>query len=60
VEKLAINVDELGQMLGISRPVAYKLIKREGFPAIRIGQRRILIPVDSLREWLNKESGKLS
>jgi excisionase family DNA binding protein len=56
MEKLAINVDEMAQILGISRPVAYRLIKREGFPVIKIGQRRILIPVDSLKEWLNNES----
>ena len=55
-DKLAINVDELAHVLGISRPVAYELIKREGFPAIRVSERRIIIPMDKLNEWLDRES----
>ncbi len=54
-EKLTLSVDEMAQTLGISRPVAYELIKREGFPAIRISERRIIIPVDGLKRWLNSE-----
>lgn len=55
-DKLAINVPELAKMLGVSRPVAYELTKREGFPAIRISERRIIIPVDKLNEWLAREA----
>lgn len=55
-DKLAINVPELAKMLGVSRPVAYELTKREGFPAIRVSERRIIIPVDKLNEWLDRES----
>ncbi|MBQ8248521.1 MAG: helix-turn-helix domain-containing protein [Clostridia bacterium] len=55
-DKLTINVPELAKLLGISRPVAYELTKREGFPAIRIGERRIIIPVDKLNEWLDREA----
>ena len=32
-EKLTVSVDEMAAMLGISRPVAYELTRREGFPA---------------------------
>lgn len=59
-DKLAINVPELAKMLGVSRPVAYELTKREGFPAIRIGERRIIIPVDKLNEWLAREAEKVN
>lgn len=55
-DKLAINVPELAKMLGVSRPVAYELTKREGFPAIRVSERRIIIPVDKLNEWLSREA----
>ena len=51
-----INQTQLAKMLGVSRPVAYELTKREGFPAIRIGERRIIIPVDKLNEWLSREA----
>lgn len=58
-DKLAINVPELAKMLGVSRPVAYELTKREGFPAIRVSERRIIIPVDKLNEWLARESERV-
>lgn len=52
-EKLTVTVHEMAQMIGISRTSAYELTRREGFPAIRISERRIIIPVDKLKEWLN-------
>ncbi len=55
-EKLTLSVDEMAHALGISRPVAYELIRREGFPAIRVSERRIIIPLDSLKRWLNSEA----
>ena len=55
-DKLTINVPELAKLLGISRPVAYELTRREGFPAIRVSERRIIIPVDKLNEWLDREA----
>lgn len=57
-DKLTINVPELAKMLGISCPTAYELAKREGFPAIRVSDRRIIIPVDKLHEWLDREAAK--
>jgi len=53
-EKLTLTVDEMAKSLGISRPVAYELTRREGFPAIRISERRIIIPIDSLKQWLSE------
>lgn len=55
-EKLTISVDEMASMLGISRPVAYELTKREGFPTVRISERRIVIPVEALKRWLNEQA----
>lgn len=54
--KLVLNVEELSEVLGISRPVAYELIKKNGFPAIRVSERRIVIPVDGLCRWLEAEA----
>lgn len=56
MEKLTMSVEEMGAELGISRPVAYELAKREGFPAVRIG-RRIRISREGLQRWLFVESG---
>ena len=52
MEKATMSVQELASQLGISLPKAYELVKRPGFPALRIGTR-ILIPVDAFREWLS-------
>ena len=52
MEKATMSVRELASQLGISLPKAYELVKRPGFPVLRIGTR-ILIPVDAFREWLS-------
>lgn len=54
--KVAINVKEMAAMLGISVPRAYDLTKRAGFPAIRVSERRIIIPTEALNRWLNNET----
>ena len=56
-EKLTLSVEEMGQRLGISRPLAYELIRKPGFPALRIG-RRVVIPFDGLNRWIRENSGE--
>ena len=51
MEKLAYNAKEAAATLGISLPTFYELSNRADFPCVRIG-RRIIVPVDSLRAWL--------
>ncbi|MCL2298948.1 MAG: helix-turn-helix domain-containing protein [Firmicutes bacterium] len=41
--------------MGISRPKAYELTEREGFPCIRVGRRKV-IPVDGFRRWLEAQT----
>ena len=55
MEKTTLSVQELAARLGISLPVAYDLVKRPDFPTLRIGSR-ILIPVDGLQTWLNRQT----
>lgn len=57
-EKLTVSVDEMASMLGISRPVAYELTRREGFPAVRVSERRIIVPVEALKRWLNEQASR--
>lgn len=56
-EKLVLNAREAAAALGISLPTFYALAGREGFPCVRVG-RRLLVPVDGLREWLAREAGR--
>lgn len=58
IEKVTVNVREMAKMLGISVPRAYDLTKRKGFPAIRVSERRIIIPVEALNRWL-AEAGNM-
>lgn len=55
-ERMAISVEEMGDMLGISRSVAYKLSREEGFPAVRISPNRVIIPVKMLEKWLDSRA----
>lgn len=55
-DKLVLNVHELADILGISRPRAYELARQKDFPAIRVSERRIIIPVDGLCRWLEDEA----
>lgn len=57
MDKLTISATELPRVLGVGRNTAYELVKRSDFPAVRIG-RRIVIPIDALKEWLNNHTGE--
>ena len=53
---LVLNVDELAAVLGVSKPTAYALTRRRDFPAVRVSERRIVIPIDGLRRWLEAQA----
>ena len=55
---LTLRVEQMAKVLGVSRKVAYNLVKRKGFPAVRVGEKRIVIPRDRLIEWLNENADK--
>lgn len=56
VEKFALSLTECAVMMGIGRSKMHELARSEGFPVVRVG-RRILVPVDALKEWLNARAG---
>ena len=58
MEKLAVNVREAAEMMGIGISNMYILVHRADFPAIRAGNR-IIIPIEALREWMKKEAGNI-
>lgn|GEM_PF-978426 len=51
-QKLAVSVEQAGQMLGISRGLAYQMAKTGELPTVRIGQRRLVVPLASLEAML--------
>lgn len=54
--RMTVSVEEMAARLGISRSVAYQLVKEPDFPAIRVGGRRLIIPVKSLERWLDERA----
>lgn len=55
MNKMTISVQELSAQMGISLAKAYELTRKPGSPVLRVGTR-ILIPVDSLHEWLKNNA----
>lgn len=53
----AVNVEELAQVLKISKTRAYELVKMQGFPTLKLG-KRILVPTEALVQWLNANLGR--
>ena len=54
-QPLTITVERAGQLLGISRGLAYDLIRRGELPAVRLG-RRLVVPVGAVESLLNDRS----
>lgn len=55
MDKLAYSLTETAQVLGLSRPTVYTLIKQPGFPVFQIGSRK-LVSVEGLRDWIRSQT----
>ena len=53
---MALNAKQVAAVLGISRAGAYNLMRSEGFPTLRVGNRMI-VPKDKLLAWINAQIG---
>lgn len=53
-EKRTYTVDEIQDILNISRATAYELVKTDNFKVIRVG-RTIRISKKSFDEWLDNQ-----
>lgn len=56
-ERLAYTITEAAQLAGVSRPTFYTWMKREGFPAFKIGGC-IRIPAKGFAEWLERQAAE--
>ena len=52
---VTINVNQLAEILGVSRKVAYRIAKEEDL-AIRVGEKRLVVPKAKLINYLEKQS----
>lgn len=53
--RLTLTVEEAAEMLGISRAFAYKLVKRDELPIVRLG-RRVVVPRRALETMLTLDA----
>ena len=49
-----LSAPQLADLLNISRAQAYVLFHQRGFPAIKIGERRLVCSKAALLQWLNE------
>ena len=54
---LMLTVLDVAAVLGISRAGAYELVRSNGFPVLKIGNR-IVIPKDKFLLWIEKQCGE--
>ena len=50
-ERMTLSIEEAAVRLGISRALAYELVRRGELPRLRLG-RRIVIPLKALEEFV--------
>ena len=53
---LMLSVPEVAAVLGISRAGAYDLVRSDGFPALKIGNR-IVVPKEKFIGWIDTQTG---
>jgi excisionase family DNA binding protein len=51
-----LTVIDIAALLGISRSSAYELAAEEGFPKLKLVPGRVIIPRDTLFEWLDEQT----
>jgi excisionase family DNA binding protein len=59
LDRITLTVEEAGARLGISRTLAYELVRRGEIPSIRLG-RRVLVPLQALNQMVNSARQDMS
>ena len=58
-ERMTLSIEEAAVRLGISRALAYELVRRGELPRLRLG-RRIVIPRKALEEFVEAATAATS
>lgn len=56
--KMAISVAEFADMVGVSKPKAYEIIRRNDFRGVFKVDKRTLISVPRAVEWIEAQADK--
>ncbi len=52
---LILKMDEVAEILRVSRPTAYELARQNDFPVVKIG-RRVVVSKEPLADWVREKS----
>ena len=55
MKRLTLSIPEAAEVLGVSRPLVYQLVRRSDFPAFKVGNR-ILISSAQLSRGVENQS----
>lgn len=55
MQKATLSVPEAAKVLGISRSLLYQLVKTGQIRSLKLGQRRVVIPVSVIEQMLSSE-----
>lgn len=55
MEKLVYSVQEVAELLGISKSYTYQLVKEKKLPILDLGKRKV-IPKVYLEEWIQENT----
>ncbi len=55
-ETLCLSVAEAARECRLSKSLVYDLIKADRFPHCHFGEKRVVVPVDLLREYLREQA----
>lgn len=54
MEKMVYSIQEVADILGISKSYAYELARNGTFPVLELGRKRV-IPKKKFYKWINGE-----
>lgn len=54
MEKITYSIQEVADLLGISKSYAYELVRNGTIPALELGRKKI-IPKESFHAWVNEK-----
>lgn len=52
---ITLSVEDVANVLGVSRATAYNLANSKGFPILRIG-KRMVVPKAAFIKWIEKNT----
>ena len=57
---IMLSVLQVAEILQMGKWTTYNLVHREDFPAIRIGQHKIRVNKEALKNWIEKQKGTIN